>query len=169
MDFSEQDRLGFGFAALQELNPRLICCSINGVGAEGPYANRRIYDAVVQAISGMATLQSEGHQPTFTFPSRPGMVNTLAADKLTAVTGAFSSLLSQSASLMPSISFGLVRMFSLNTVFLASIFMFDHFDAHFLGEQSQPPRTSVPPCTPESGRGRASTSRSRCSIRASTL
>lgn len=82
------ERLGFGFAALQELNPRLICCSINGVGAEGPYADRRIYDAVVQAISGMATLQSDGHQPTFMFPTPPQMVNTLAADKLTAVTAA---------------------------------------------------------------------------------
>ena len=64
------------------INPRIILCSINGVGSTGPYANRRIYDAVVQSISGMATLQSEGHQPTFDMKQRPGMVNTLACDKV---------------------------------------------------------------------------------------
>ena len=32
------DRLGVGFAAMHELNPRLVYCSISGFGQDGPYA-----------------------------------------------------------------------------------------------------------------------------------
>ena len=76
------DRLGFGWEALQEINPRLIYASITGVGTEGPYANRRVYDAVIQAISGVAALQADPHD------GRPQMVNTLICDKVTAITAA---------------------------------------------------------------------------------
>ena len=71
------DRLGLGYEALREINPKLIFASINGVGAEGPYANRRIYDAIIQAISGMGALQANPKE------TRPILVNTLICDKLT--------------------------------------------------------------------------------------
>ena len=76
------ERLGFGWEELRKLNPRLIYASINGVGDTGPYANRRVYDAVIQAISGVAALQAD--------PSteQPQMVNTLLCDKVTAITAA---------------------------------------------------------------------------------
>lgn len=76
------ERLGFGWENLHELNERLIFASINGVGETGPYAKRRVYDAVIQAISGVASLQAD--------PSteRPQMINTLLCDKLTAITAA---------------------------------------------------------------------------------
>lgn len=76
------DRLGFGWENLRQLNDRLIYASINGVGPEGPYANRRVYDAVIQAISGFASLQSD---PT---EGRPQMINTLICDKITAMSAA---------------------------------------------------------------------------------
>lgn len=76
------ERLGFDWDRLKEINERLIYASINGVGAEGPYAKRRVYDAVIQAISGVAALQAD--------PSveKPQMINTLLCDKLTAITAA---------------------------------------------------------------------------------
>ena len=76
------DRLGFGWKSLQQLNERLIYASINGVGPVGPYSNRRVYDAVIQAISGIASLQGD--------PSteRPQMINTLICDKITAMSAA---------------------------------------------------------------------------------
>lgn len=75
------DRLGLGFAVLAAVNPRLVVASINGVGPDGPYANRRVYDAVIQAITGLTDLQSvDTGQPT--------MINTLVADKVTAMTAA---------------------------------------------------------------------------------
>ncbi len=73
------DRLGLGYEALKESHPKLVYVSINGVGATGPYANRRVYDAVIQAISGFAALKPD--QP-------PELVNNLVCDKITSLTAA---------------------------------------------------------------------------------
>lgn len=76
------DRLGIGYQSLQAENPRLIFASINGVGSTGPYARRRIYDAVIQAVSGIAALQADPAD------GRPQMVNTLICDKVTSINAA---------------------------------------------------------------------------------
>ena len=76
------ERLGLGFETLRDVNPRLVFASINGVGHTGPYAGRRVYDAIVQSISGIGSLQSN--------PSteRPILVNSLICDKITSMTAA---------------------------------------------------------------------------------
>jgi crotonobetainyl-CoA:carnitine CoA-transferase CaiB-like acyl-CoA transferase len=75
-------RLGLDAAALWTLNPRLVCVSITGFGQSGPYADGRVYDAVIQAVSGI----SASH------PSRddgaPTLLATTVCDKLTALTAA---------------------------------------------------------------------------------
>src|SRR5215467_174347 len=76
------ERLGFGEAALRELNPRLIYVSISGVGEGGPYAKKRVYDPIIQGLSGFADLQAE---PT---TRRPQMIRTIVADKTTAIFAA---------------------------------------------------------------------------------
>jgi crotonobetainyl-CoA:carnitine CoA-transferase CaiB-like acyl-CoA transferase len=76
------DRLGLGYEKLARKNPGLIYLSINGVGSTGPYAKRRVYDAVIQAISGIAALQAGGND------GDPQMVNTLICDKVTSVNAA---------------------------------------------------------------------------------
>ena len=73
------ERLGLGEVALRKLNPRLIYVSISGVGDEGPYAHKRIYDPMIQALSGLADIQS--HQET----RRPQMIRTILADKTTSI------------------------------------------------------------------------------------
>ena len=50
------ERLGFGYAALRKLNPRLIYCSISGFGESGPEASRPGYDLIVQGESGVMDL-----------------------------------------------------------------------------------------------------------------
>ena len=52
------DRLGLGEAAMRALNPRLIYVSISGAGDSGPYAEKRIYDPIIQGLSGFADVQS---------------------------------------------------------------------------------------------------------------
>lgn len=50
------ERLGFGEARSQELNPKLIYASISAFGAEGPYAKRAGIDIVFQGESGMISI-----------------------------------------------------------------------------------------------------------------
>ena len=47
------ERLGFGYAALAKINPKLVYCSISGFGESGPEASRAGYDLIVQGESGV--------------------------------------------------------------------------------------------------------------------
>lgn len=53
------DKLGVGYQALSELNPRLIYCSISGYGQTGPYARRGAFDVTIQAMSGLMSVTGE--------------------------------------------------------------------------------------------------------------
>ena len=59
--------------------PRLVYVSISGVGETGPYVKKRVYDPIIQALSGFADLQS---QPV---TNRPQMIRTIVCDKTTAI------------------------------------------------------------------------------------
>ena len=50
------DRLGLGATALCERHPRLIYCSISGYGETGPYHQQKAYDLLVQAESGLLSI-----------------------------------------------------------------------------------------------------------------
>jgi succinate--hydroxymethylglutarate CoA-transferase len=47
------DKLGIGYAAMSNINPRLIYASVSGYGSGGPYANRAGYDAIAAAEGGL--------------------------------------------------------------------------------------------------------------------
>ena len=49
-------KLGFAMARLRKDYPRLICCSISGYGETGPYAQRKAYDLLIQAESGVSSV-----------------------------------------------------------------------------------------------------------------
>jgi crotonobetainyl-CoA:carnitine CoA-transferase CaiB-like acyl-CoA transferase len=55
------DRMGIGYAVLCKINPDLIFASISGFGDDGPYANRRVYDPVIQGVTGFAACQAAPH------------------------------------------------------------------------------------------------------------
>ncbi|HEX9082954.1 MAG TPA: CoA transferase, partial [Holophagaceae bacterium] len=46
------DRLGLGYKALSELNPKLVYCAISGFGQTGPDAFKPAYDQIIQGLSG---------------------------------------------------------------------------------------------------------------------
>ena len=73
------ERLGLGADELRQRHPRLIYVSISGVGDSGPYVKKRVYDPIIQGLSGFADIQSE---PT---TNRPQMIRTIVCDKTTAV------------------------------------------------------------------------------------
>ena len=50
-------RAGYGFEDLQRINPRLIYVSISGFGRSNPAADKRVYDPVIQSVSGFAAAQ----------------------------------------------------------------------------------------------------------------
>jgi crotonobetainyl-CoA:carnitine CoA-transferase CaiB-like acyl-CoA transferase len=59
------DRLGIGYQALKEINPRIIYCSISGYGSSGPYRDRPGQDLIVQGYSGsMFSVGAAGDDPT---------------------------------------------------------------------------------------------------------
>lgn len=47
------ERLGFSYAALSEINPRIIYCSISGYGQDGPYRDVKAYDLLIQGEGGI--------------------------------------------------------------------------------------------------------------------
>jgi crotonobetainyl-CoA:carnitine CoA-transferase CaiB-like acyl-CoA transferase len=62
-----------------ESAPHLIYVSISGVGDTGPYVKKRVYDPIVQGLSGFADIQS---QPV---TNRPQMIRTIVCDKTTSI------------------------------------------------------------------------------------
>lgn len=57
------DRLGLGYKTLSAASPKLVYCSINGYGHDGPYAGKGAFDATVQAISGLMSVTGEADGP----------------------------------------------------------------------------------------------------------
>ena len=75
-------RMGIDYPVLKALNPSLIYTSISGFGGSGPYANRRVYDPVIQAITGFVATQVGKHSP------KPQLIKNIVCDKATALTAA---------------------------------------------------------------------------------
>lgn len=57
------ERMGFGFDRLMQDYPRLITCSISGYGEDGPMANRKAYDLLIQSESGLCSITGGPDEP----------------------------------------------------------------------------------------------------------
>jgi crotonobetainyl-CoA:carnitine CoA-transferase CaiB-like acyl-CoA transferase len=53
------ERLGLGYAALAEANPRLVYCAISGFGQTGPDALKPAYDQIIQGLSGVMAINGD--------------------------------------------------------------------------------------------------------------
>ena len=76
------ERLGVGEPDVRAVNPDIVYVSINGFGESGPYATKRVYDPIIQAASGLASVQGGSDD------QRPRLVRTILPDKVTALTAA---------------------------------------------------------------------------------
>ena len=73
-------RLGLGYDALSEANPRIIMVSISGFGQYGPSSERPAYDPVIQAMSGLMSVTG--------FPDNPPVrCGNVIADYLGGIFG----------------------------------------------------------------------------------
>src|SRR6201987_2110470 len=72
-------RLGFAWERLCEVNPRLVYCSAQGYGQNGPLADRPAFDDIIQGGSGLVALEmGTGGEARF--------VPTLIGDKTVGLT-----------------------------------------------------------------------------------
>jgi crotonobetainyl-CoA:carnitine CoA-transferase CaiB-like acyl-CoA transferase len=78
------ERLGLGRDMLRRRHPKLIMCSISGYGDEGPLADRKAYDLLVQAESGLASITGS--------PAEPARVGVSVVDIATGAS-AYSAIL----------------------------------------------------------------------------
>src|SRR3954471_13092063 len=76
------ERMGLGEDAVRAVAPEIIYVSISGFGETGPYAQKPVYDPLIQAVSGLASVQAGSDT------ERPRLVRTILPDKLTGVTAA---------------------------------------------------------------------------------
>jgi len=76
------DRLGIGEPVLRALNPNLIYVSIAGFGEKGPWSGKPVYDPIIQAVSGLTTVQAGADS------ERPRLVRTVLPDKVSAIVAA---------------------------------------------------------------------------------
>ncbi len=76
------ERMGFGEHAVRKIKPDIIYVSISGFGETGPYAHKRVYDPVIQALCGATDIQADRDT------GRPKMFRIIIADKVTSITAA---------------------------------------------------------------------------------
>jgi crotonobetainyl-CoA:carnitine CoA-transferase CaiB-like acyl-CoA transferase len=76
------DRMGLGEEAVRAVAPSIIYVSISGFGETGPYAQKPVYDPLIQGVSGLASIQAGSDT------ERPRLVRTIVPDKLTAYNAA---------------------------------------------------------------------------------
>ena len=71
------ERLRVGESDLRRVNPKIVYASISGYGTDGPYASRRGYDPIFQALSGYVAAQLNPEIPI------PDLVRNAVVDKAT--------------------------------------------------------------------------------------
>jgi crotonobetainyl-CoA:carnitine CoA-transferase CaiB-like acyl-CoA transferase len=76
------ERMGIGEGTMRAARADLVYVSISGFGETGPYAHQRVYDPVIQALSGLAAIQADVET------GRPRMIRVIVPDFVTALTAA---------------------------------------------------------------------------------
>jgi len=76
------ERLGLGYDEVHKLNPDLIYLSISGFGESGPYSDRRVYDPIIQGLTGYVGIQKNP------LTDMTDLVRNIVCDKASAYTAA---------------------------------------------------------------------------------
>jgi itaconate CoA-transferase len=123
------ERLGFGARELRAKYPRLIVCDLTGYGPEGPYRNKKAYDMLIQAETGLISITGT--------PEIPCKVGISAADiacGMYAYTGILTALLVRSKT---------GQGVALETSLLDSLSEWMSYPAYYALSGSPPPRSGA--------------------------
>ena len=74
------ERLGLGYEDIKLVKPDIVYCSISGFGEVGPWSHKPVYDPIIQALSGLCSVQGGSDE------RRPRLIRTIVPDKVTALT-----------------------------------------------------------------------------------
>jgi len=127
------ERIGLGEAAVRAVRPDIIYTSIAGFGFTGDWARKPVYDPLIQALSGLASVQGGADA------ARPRLVRTILPDKLTAIQTAqaiTAALLSRTRTGEGSH----VQISMLDTV-LAFLWSSDMTGYTFVGDELEPAKS----------------------------
>jgi crotonobetainyl-CoA:carnitine CoA-transferase CaiB-like acyl-CoA transferase len=129
------ERMGIGEDDLRKLKADLIYVSISGFGETGPYSGKRVYDPIVQALSGLATIQ--GNRGV----GRPRMMRLVIPDKVTAITAAQAI----TAALLARVRTGVGQHVRLSMIdAMIALAWPEGFAGHtFIGEETDLPRNAL--------------------------
>lgn len=84
------DRLGVGFAALSEVNPRIVLCSISGYGQNGPLRDRAGHDLNYVSLAGVTGMAGPSENAP---PTPPIQLADVAGGALWGAVGILSALI----------------------------------------------------------------------------
>ncbi len=82
-------KLGFDYASLRDVNPRIVCCSLSGFGRTGPRAADPAYDYLLQGLAGFMSVTGD---PS-TLPTRCGISIVDFSGGLMSAVGLLTGLL----------------------------------------------------------------------------
>jgi crotonobetainyl-CoA:carnitine CoA-transferase CaiB-like acyl-CoA transferase len=82
------DRLGAGYEALRQANPRIVYCSISGFGSDAGPGSPKALDTVIQALSGVMYVSGREEDP----PQRAGLTIADLTAALFGVIGVLAAL-----------------------------------------------------------------------------
>ena len=127
------ERLGYGYATLKKINPKIIYCSASGWGSDGPYLKRPGQDLLVQSVSG--AIMTSGKKS-----DGPVALGTALCDQVNAFNCVYAIL----AALYFREKTGIGQEIQTNLLSSAIAFqMQDYFTIQNLGVQFERPESGI--------------------------
>ena len=80
------ERMGISYETLSRINPKLVYCHVKGCSDNGLYAGKPAYDDIIQALTGVAPLQTS-------VVGKPRYMPTIFADKMSSIHAAYAVML----------------------------------------------------------------------------
>lgn len=116
------ERLGLGYEEVSKINPKIVYCSCSGFGSTGPYKDKPGQDLLIQAMSGLASLNGRKQDP-------PTLIGTAAVDQHAAVLAVVGVL----AALYESNKTGVGKRVESNLLSAALDMQIEPFNYHLNG------------------------------------